>query len=55
MVNCCNYELHLPVEQTTATDLKDTVLVPKIKQEDVTNVVKNKWIYIEHYYSQVCN
>lgn len=42
MVKCCNYELYLPVEQTTATDLKDTVLVPKIEQDDVTNVVKNK-------------
>lgn len=43
MIKCCNYELYLPVEQTTATDLKDTVLVPEIEQDDVTNVVKNKY------------
>lgn len=43
MVERCNYELYLPVEQTTATDLKDTVLVPKIEQDDVTNAVKNKF------------
>lgn len=42
MVTCCNYVLYLPVEQTTATDLKDIVLAPKIEQDDVTNVVKNK-------------
>lgn len=53
MVTCCNYVLYLPVEQTTATDLKDIVLAPKIEQDDVTNVVKNKWIHIEYYYSQI--
>lgn len=42
MVKCFNCELYLPVEQTTATDLEDTVLVPKLKQaEDITYIIKN--------------
>lgn len=54
MVKCCNYNLYLPVELTTATDLKDTVVVPKIEQEAVTTLVKNKCTQ-NYYYSQICN